>query len=71
MYSVKEKNYEMQIHRLLEKAIVLDHSKSPCDDDFLPTNNIDNDHDRAYVVFISMTHSRDYSTWLKMATCLG
>ena len=68
--SVKANNYEMQIQRLLEKAIVLDHSKSPCDDDFLPTNHIDNDQDRAYVVFIK-THSRDYATWLKMASCFG
>jgi len=67
--SVKEKNYELQIQRLLEKAVVLDHSKSPCDDDFLPTNNIDNDHNHAYVVFITMNNSRDYATWLKVASC--
>lgn len=61
----------MQIQRLLEKAIVLDHSKSPCDEDFIPKNHIDNDNDRSYVAFIKMTHSRDYATWLKMASCFG
>ena len=68
--SVKSAQYEKQIHTLLEKAIVLDHSKSPCDDDFLPKTINDND-DRSYVVFIKMAHSKDYSTWLKMASCFG
>lgn len=69
-HSVKEKNYETQIQKLLMKAVVLDHSKSPCDEDFLPTDD-KADSERAYLVFIKMVHSKDYSTWLKMASCFG
>lgn len=67
---MKEKNYETQIQKLLMKAVVLDHSKSPCDEDFLPTDD-KADSERAYLVFIKMVHSKDYSTWLKMASCFG
>lgn len=67
---MKEKNYETQIQKLLVKAVVLDHSKSPCDEDFLPTDD-KADNERAYLVFIKMVHSKDYSTWLKMASCFG
>ena len=51
---------------------MLDHSKSPCAEDFLPIDDkTDIDTGRAYLVFIKMVHSKDYSTWLKMASCFG
>ncbi len=62
--SVKKENYERLIHDLLRKAIVVDHSKSPCEENFIPSTR-----GEVYVVFIKMNGARDYSTWLQIAKC--
>ncbi len=61
---VKKDNYERSIHELLQKAIVVDHSKSPCEENFIPETR-----DEVYVMFIKMNSARDYSTWLQVAKC--
>jgi beta-1,2-N-acetylglucosaminyltransferase len=62
--SVKKDNYERLIHNLLRKAIVVDHSKRPCEHNFIPDTK-----DQTYVVFIKMNAPKDYSTWLAVAKC--
>ncbi|XP_054162791.1 protein O-linked-mannose beta-1,2-N-acetylglucosaminyltransferase 1-like isoform X2 [Oppia nitens] len=62
--SVKKDNYERLIHNLLRKAIVVDHSKSPCEQSFIP-----NTRGQTYVVFIRMITPKDYATWLAVAKC--
>ncbi|CAG2114436.1 unnamed protein product, partial [Medioppia subpectinata] len=62
--SVKKDNYERQIHGLLRRAIVVDHSKSPCEHNFIPDTK-----GQIYVVFIKMVAPKDYSTWLSVAKC--
>lgn len=62
--SVKRNNYEQTIHNLLRKATVLDHSISPCEENFIP-----NTKGQVYVMYIKMNSQRDYSTWLQVAKC--
>ncbi|XP_035219578.1 protein O-linked-mannose beta-1,2-N-acetylglucosaminyltransferase 1-like [Stegodyphus dumicola] len=62
--SVKKDNYEEVIHDLLRKAVVLDHSKSPCEENFIPDTK-----GEVYVMFIKMNGPRDFTTWLQIAKC--
>lgn len=62
--SVKKENYEQVIHDLLRRAIVLDHSKSPCEENFIPDTK-----GEVYVMFFKMNGLRDFSTWLQIAKC--
>ena len=52
------------VHDLIRKAIVVDHSKSPCEPNFIPDTK-----GQTYVVFIKMSGSKDYTTWLSVAKC--
>lgn len=61
---LKRDNYEQMIHDLLRKAIVLDHSKSPCEENFVPDTK-----GEVYVMFIKMNGPRDFTTWLQVAKC--
>lgn len=47
----------------MKKAIVLDHSKSPCDEDIVP----DSLSGTPILLFIKMDHLKDFSTWLQVA----
>lgn len=62
--SVKKDNYEELIHDLLRKSIVLDHSKSPCEENFIPDTK-----GEVYVMFIKMNNLRDFTTWMQVAKC--
>ncbi|KAG8186088.1 hypothetical protein JTE90_003171 [Oedothorax gibbosus] len=62
--SVKKDNYEEVIHDLLKKAVVLDHSKSPCEENFIPDTK-----GEVYVMFIKMNGPKDFTTWLQIAKC--
>jgi beta-1,2-N-acetylglucosaminyltransferase len=62
--SLTKDNYELVIHNLLRKANVLDHSKNPCGDKFLPKSK-----GKTYVMYISMDNEKDYDHWMKLATC--
>uniref|UniRef100_A0A8C0VYS2 Protein O-linked-mannose beta-1,2-N-acetylglucosaminyltransferase n=1 Tax=Castor canadensis TaxID=51338 RepID=A0A8C0VYS2_CASCN len=63
--SLKKEAYEVEIHRLLSEAEVLDHSKNPCDDSFLPDTE-----GHTYVTFIRMEKDDDFTTWTQLAKCL-
>lgn len=43
-------------------AEVLDHSRNPCEDSFLPDTD-----GRSYVMFIAMETEADTSTWTELA----
>ncbi|CAO2588589.1 Protein O-linked-mannose beta-1,2-N-acetylglucosaminyltransferase 1 [Lemmus lemmus] len=63
--SLKKEAYEVEIHRLLSEAEVLDHSKDPCEDSFLPDTE-----GHTYVAFIRMEKDDDFTTWTQLAKCL-
>lgn len=61
---MKKDNYEAMIENLLKKATVLDHSKSPCEEGFVPDTEGEN-----YVMYIKMDTPKDFTTWLHVAKC--
>lgn len=76
---MKRDNYERLLTKLIRLAVLLDHTKSPCDTNFLklytspPVKNFSSvqiDSSNLFLVFIRMTHQRDFVTWLQMAKCL-
>ncbi|KAK3914406.1 Protein O-linked-mannose beta-1,2-N-acetylglucosaminyltransferase 1 [Frankliniella fusca] len=62
--SVKKNNYERLIWRDLKRSIPLDHSKDPCDENFVPERK-----GEVYVLYIKMESPKDFSTWLQVAKC--
>ncbi|CAD7684359.1 unnamed protein product [Nyctereutes procyonoides] len=60
--SLKKEAYEVEIHRLLSEAEVLDHSRNPCEDSFLPDTE-----GHTYVAFIRMEKDDDFTTWTQLA----
>lgn len=50
----------------LREAEVLDHTKNPCEDSFLPDAE-----GKTYVMFIKMETETDTSTWMELAKVLG
>ncbi|XP_071342709.1 protein O-linked-mannose beta-1,2-N-acetylglucosaminyltransferase 1 isoform X1 [Trachinotus anak] len=63
--SLKKDAYEVEIQNLLKEAEVLDHTKNPCEDSFLPDSE-----GKIYVMFIKMETETDTSTWTELAKCL-
>ncbi|KAM9762057.1 protein O-linked-mannose beta-1,2-N-acetylglucosaminyltransferase 1 [Menidia menidia] len=63
--SLKKEAYEVEIQNLLREAELLDHSKNPCEDSFLPDSE-----GKVYVMFIKMESELDTSTWTELAKCL-
>uniref|UniRef100_A0A8D3AZJ8 Protein O-linked-mannose beta-1,2-N-acetylglucosaminyltransferase n=1 Tax=Scophthalmus maximus TaxID=52904 RepID=A0A8D3AZJ8_SCOMX len=63
--SLKQDAYEVEIQNLLKEAEVLDHTKNPCEDSFLPDSE-----GKVYVMFIKMESETDTSTWTELAKCL-
>jgi beta-1,2-N-acetylglucosaminyltransferase len=66
--SLQQQAYEQQIHKLLQSARVLDHSRSPCDTDFIGDSLPE---DSVLVLYIRCTGSRDFAAWLHIARCLN
>ncbi|XP_060775982.1 protein O-linked-mannose beta-1,2-N-acetylglucosaminyltransferase 1 isoform X1 [Neoarius graeffei] len=62
---LKKDAYEVEIQNLLREAEVLDHSKNPCEDAFIPDTE-----GKTYVMFIKMEQETDTSTWTELAKCL-
>uniref|UniRef100_A0A3B4BZD4 Protein O-linked-mannose beta-1,2-N-acetylglucosaminyltransferase n=1 Tax=Pygocentrus nattereri TaxID=42514 RepID=A0A3B4BZD4_PYGNA len=60
--SLKKDAYEVEIQNLLREAEVLDHSKNPCEDSFVPDTE-----GKSYVMFIKMEQESDTSTWTELA----
>uniref|UniRef100_A0AAQ4Q3R4 Protein O-linked-mannose beta-1,2-N-acetylglucosaminyltransferase n=1 Tax=Gasterosteus aculeatus aculeatus TaxID=481459 RepID=A0AAQ4Q3R4_GASAC len=63
--SLKQDAYEVEIQNLFKEAEVLDHTKNPCEDSFLPDSE-----GKTYVMFIKMETETDTSTWTELAKCL-
>jgi hypothetical protein len=40
IYSVKRSNYEELIVGMIKRGLVLDHSKSPCEENFIPDKKV-------------------------------
>ncbi|CAN9500824.1 unnamed protein product [Ophioblennius macclurei] len=63
--SLKKDEYEGVISNLLRSAEVLDHSKNPCEDSFIPDLE-----GKTFVMFIRMESESDTGTWTQLAKCL-
>uniref|UniRef100_A0A673IVQ1 Alpha-1,3-mannosyl-glycoprotein 2-beta-N-acetylglucosaminyltransferase n=1 Tax=Sinocyclocheilus rhinocerous TaxID=307959 RepID=A0A673IVQ1_9TELE len=63
--SLKKDAYEIEIQNLLRGAEVLDHSKNPCEDSFIPDTE-----GKTFVMFIQMEQETDTNTWTELAKCL-
>lgn len=50
------------LFRFHSEAEVLDHSKNPCEDSFVPDTE-----GRVYVMFIRMEQEADFTTWTQLA----
>ncbi|KAI4883337.1 hypothetical protein NFI96_011183 [Prochilodus magdalenae] len=59
--SLKKDAYEVEIQNLLREAEVLDHSKNPCEDSFIPDTE-----GKTYIMFIKMEQETDTSTWTEL-----
>uniref|UniRef100_A0A8C5X6C9 Protein O-linked-mannose beta-1,2-N-acetylglucosaminyltransferase n=1 Tax=Malurus cyaneus samueli TaxID=2593467 RepID=A0A8C5X6C9_9PASS len=55
----------VQLKNVESEAEVLDHSKNPCEDSFVPDTE-----GRVYVMFIRMEQEADFTTWTQLAKCL-
>ncbi|KAJ1519905.1 hypothetical protein ONE63_004143 [Megalurothrips usitatus] len=62
--SVKKANYEHLIQRDLMHSVPLDHSKDPCDENFIPDRK-----GQVFVLYIKMESPKDFTTWLQVAKC--
>ena len=65
-FSLYSEAYEKLLEFELSEAVILPNSEqSPCDFEFFPKSS-----NKASVLFISMEHSKDFTTWLALAKCL-
>uniref|UniRef100_A0A3P8Z165 Protein O-linked-mannose beta-1,2-N-acetylglucosaminyltransferase n=1 Tax=Esox lucius TaxID=8010 RepID=A0A3P8Z165_ESOLU len=62
---LKKDAYELEIQNLLKEAEVLDHTKNPCEDVFIPDTE-----GKTYIMYIKMELETDTSTWTELAKCL-
>ncbi|CAB3383749.1 Hypothetical predicted protein [Cloeon dipterum] len=62
--SMKKENYEELVISLIKKATVLDHSKSPCEESFIPEKK-----GSTFVMYIKMEEPKDFGTWKQVAKC--
>lgn len=62
--SVTKDNYETLVEDLIRKATPLDHSKSPCEETFIPDTT-----GETYVMYIKMDTPKEFTTWLHVAKC--
>ncbi|KAH0618660.1 hypothetical protein JD844_018058 [Phrynosoma platyrhinos] len=55
----------VQLKNVESEAEVLDHSKNPCEDSFIPDTE-----GKIYVMYIKMEQEADFTTWTQLAKCL-
>ncbi|OCT84958.1 hypothetical protein XELAEV_18023119mg [Xenopus laevis] len=63
--SLQKDAYEIEIQKILSEAEVLDHTKNPCEDSFIPDTE-----GKTYVMYIKMEQEADFTTWSQLAKCL-
>ncbi|GCC25491.1 hypothetical protein chiPu_0003901 [Chiloscyllium punctatum] len=63
--SLKKDAYEIEIHKLISEAKVLEHTKNPCEDSFIPDTE-----GKVYIMYIKMEQEADFTTWTQLAKCL-
>jgi len=61
---MKKAAYEDLMNKEIQGATVLDHSKSPCEESFIPETK-----GKSYVMYIRMDHATEYTTWKQIAKC--
>ncbi|XP_023726678.1 protein O-linked-mannose beta-1,2-N-acetylglucosaminyltransferase 1-like [Cryptotermes secundus] len=49
---------------MIKRGLVLDHSKSPCEENFIPGKK-----GEIIIMFIKMEGPKDFVTWLQVAKC--
>uniref|UniRef100_A0A8W8HMI1 Alpha-1,3-mannosyl-glycoprotein 2-beta-N-acetylglucosaminyltransferase n=1 Tax=Magallana gigas TaxID=29159 RepID=A0A8W8HMI1_MAGGI len=54
--------YEVMINEILKSAVVVDHTKDPCESGLVPDNK-----DAVHVMYIQMPHPTDFTTWKQLA----
>ncbi|RXM31925.1 Protein O-linked-mannose beta-1,2-N-acetylglucosaminyltransferase 1, partial [Acipenser ruthenus] len=59
---LKKDAYEAEIQRLLGEAELLDHSKNPCEDSFIPDTE-----GKTYIMYIKMEQEADSTAWTELA----
>ncbi|KAH9490603.1 Protein O-linked-mannose beta-1,2-N-acetylglucosaminyltransferase 1 [Bulinus truncatus] len=64
---LKKDEYEKLILELIGQARPIDHSKSPCNEDFIPNDLPEN---AVLSVYISMDKPTDFAAWKWLAKCL-
>ncbi|KPM02381.1 O-linked-mannose beta-1,2-N-acetylglucosaminyltransferase 1-like protein [Sarcoptes scabiei] len=77
--SLEKNQYEKMIQRLIASASIVDHTKNPCDEDFLPATRTESDTwnktisyedaSRTFILFVRQINSRDFQSWLMVAKC--
>ncbi|XP_050707297.1 protein O-linked-mannose beta-1,2-N-acetylglucosaminyltransferase 1-like [Eriocheir sinensis] len=63
--SLRQGPYEELLDSMFRRGTLLDHSASPCEETFVPDT-----HGQTYLLFVNMTHHKDFTTWLQVAKCL-
>ena len=67
IFSLRSESYEKSLRYELGQANVLKNSEeSPCEEKFWPKSN----GNTGNILFISMSHSKDFTSWLALAKCL-
>ncbi|RUS90151.1 hypothetical protein EGW08_002118, partial [Elysia chlorotica] len=64
---MKKDDYESLISELLSKAQPVDHTRSPCEKDFVQSSLPE---DTLLTIYIEMTTATDFSVWKALAKCL-
>lgn len=61
-----QSSYEQMMHSLIQNSVLLDHSKSPCQEDFVPndTKNV------SYVAYFRMPNEISTEVFLEISKCL-
>ncbi len=59
---MSQSGYEELVENLIQTSSVVDHSRSPCEDNFIPDTQ-----NQPYVIYIRMDHPTEYTTWKELA----
>ncbi|XP_014243633.1 protein O-linked-mannose beta-1,2-N-acetylglucosaminyltransferase 1-like isoform X2 [Cimex lectularius] len=66
--TILKNKYEELINNIIRNGTFLNYTKSPCDDNFIPSQPKGSSN-KIYIFFIKMVDSKDFETWLQVAKC--